>query len=554
MRIILSELQIKKIVNEVLKDEIPSYMSDIIQKRYGNAPNILDKEIPKHTDKIPNVKVQIEDDKMGEELKKDLRDIFTTNLVTQFGKSKMADEIVKRKSLIDFIGLSLSDGDVSYLSPIFIQRNPSINNMAYVLKPLVKLYSKDFLLPTPESNDIENPSFSKNKSGLATFLKVSKKIYPELNDLDVESIITDRHLVGLREPVVNLTKNLNNIQSQTKLYLYITDKPDDKLRMSLSKYYDSCQNLYSGGDEGTTHNIKLLSNVFDVNSKVAYLIYDAPFTDNRGNEHPFTSIARTIIRVNEGGGVMFDRVYPGKMENDFYQIIEDATGLKNEGKDGDKYHYSGITGLPTPYMDKYDLVRKGGQVDDEKIKALINHYELTADDYEFTYGGDEDTIVVRYIDGVDSTYYYKVISNYDMEEKCRDYILNKISDYEQFEDKTITDLIDMGLVSWDSVTNLTRKVDGDKFFNSTYYSTEEFLDGYLKDVYKIENLYDFEEWVNSRGIDMTTWYFQNIDLNKVIKILGGFLEIASHFTKGDIKFYKTSRWGNDGYYMYEFDR
>ena len=554
MRIILSELQIKKIVNEVLKDEIPSYMSDIIQKRYGNAPNILDKEIPKHTDKIPNVKVQIEDDKMGEELKKDLRDIFTTNLVTQFGKSKMADEIVKRKSLVDLIGLSLSDGDVSYLSPIFIQRNPSINNMAYVLKPLVKLYSKDFLLPTPESNDIENPSFSKNKSGLATFLKVSKKIYPELNDLDVDSIITDRHLVGLREPVVNLTKNLNNIQSQTKLYLYITDKPDDKLRMSLSKYYDSCQNLYSGGDEGTTHNIKLLSNVFDVNSKVAYLIYDAPFTDNRGNEHPFTSIARTIIRVNEGGGVMFDRVYPGKMENDFYQIIEDATGLKNEGKDGDKYHYSGITGLPTPYMDKYDLVRKGGQVDDEKIKALINHYELTADDYEFTYGGDEDTIVVRYIDGVDSTYYYKVISNYDMEEKCRDYIINKISDYEQFEDKTITDLIDMGLVSWDSVTNLIRKVDGDKFFNSTYYSTEEFLDGYLKDVYKIENLYDFEEWVNSRGIDMTTWYFQNIDLNKVIKILGGFLEIASHFTKGDIIFYKTSRWGNDGYYMYEFDR
>ena len=554
MRIILSELQIKKIVNEVLKDEIPSYMSDIIQKRYGNAPNILDKEIPKHTDKIPNVKVQIEDDKMGEELKKDLRDIFTTNLVTQFGKSKMADEIVKRKSLVDLIGLSLSDGDVSYLSPIFIQRNPSINNMAYVLKPLVKLYSKDFLLPTPESNDIENPSFSKNKSGLATFLKVSKKIYPELNDLDVDSIITDRHLVGLREPVVNLTKNLNNIQSQTKLYLYITDKPDDKLRMSLSKYYDSCQNLYSGGDEGTTHNIKLLSNVFDVNSKVAYLIYDAPFTDNRGNEHPFTSIARTIIRVNEGGGVMFDRVYPGKMENDFYQIIEDATGLKNEGKDGDKYHYSGITGLPTPYMDKYDLVRKGGQVDDEKIKALINHYELTADDYEFTYGGDEDTIVVRYIDGVDSTYYYKVISNYDMEEKCRDYILNKISDYEQFEDKTITDLIDMGLVSWDSVTNLIRKVDGNKFFNSTYNSSEEFLDGYLKDVYKIENLYDFEEWVNSRGIDMTTWYFQNIDLNKVIKILGGFLEIASHFTKGDIKFYKTSRWGNDGYYMYEFDR
>jgi hypothetical protein len=568
MRIILSELQIKKIVNEVLKDEIPSYMSDIIQKRYGNAPNILNKEIPKHTDKIPNLKVEITNKNLTNSVNNDLVKHFTQNILKQFQDTELYKS-QKNIPIFDLIKKSLGvNVSLDYRDMEFTDVKET--DADYV-KSIAWLYTKEFKLPTPESIDINNPIFSKNKSSFATFLKVSKKIFPELAedivryedvvadytrnskwDYIMDGIINDRVFVGLRQPIVNYLDNVKKLQT-AKLYLYISDKPDDKLRMSISRYYDSCQNLYSGGDEGTTHNKKLLSNVFDVNSKVAYLIYDAPFTDNRGNEHPFTSVARTIIRVNEGGGIMFDRVYPGKMENEFYQIIEDATGLKNEGKDGDIYHYSEITGLPTPYMDKYNLVRKGGQVDDEKIKALINQYKLKADNYEFTYGGDEDTIVVRYIYGVDSTYYYKVISNYDMEEKCRDYVLNRISDYEQFEDKTITDLIDMGLVNWDSVTKLIEKVDN-KFFNSTYYhSSEEFLDGYLKDVYKIENLYDFEELVNSRGIDMPTWYFQNIDLNKVIKILGGFLEIASHFTKGDIKFYKTSRSGGEGYYMYEFD-
>jgi hypothetical protein len=536
MRIILSELQIKKIVNEVLKDEIPSYMSDIIQKRYKNVPDVLDRDVPQHTDKIPNVKVQIEDEKVGEELKKNLRIIFTTNLVTQFGKSKMAEEIVKRKPLIDLMGLSLSDGDVSYLSPQFIQRNPSLNNMAYVLKPMVKLYSKEFLLPTPESNDIENPLFSKNKSGLATFLKVAKKIYPELNDLDVESIITDRHLVGLRDPVVNLTKNLNNIQSQTKLYLYITDKPDDKLRMSLSKYYDSCQNLYSGGDVGTSHNKRLLSNVFDVNSKVAYLIYDAPFTDNKGNEHPFTSIARTIIRVGKKGGIMFDRVYPGNMEKEFYSIIEDKTGLINTGNEGDTYHFHGEKRIPSPYMDKYKLKNTNNSEylgDNPKVQALGQVVTFDIDDVEEM---GEDSF------RVDGEHWQ--VETYDVAlEKTKDFLYDTFSD---INDGPLDKLIYNDIFGRHTQPILDLlKIDEDYLEDMGYAFTKEGLIQYLDEFgYKtLDNL------LNLQGAN-ANWLYNSIDMDNYIKYFGGEFEAMKFaLAREDGQIHEV-----DKYYIYTIGR
>ena len=510
MKIILSESQIKKIVDEALKDEIPSYMSDIIQKRYKNVPDVLDRDVPQHTDKIPNVRVLVDDDKIGEELKRDLRTIFTTNLVTQFGKSKMAEEIVKRKPLIDLMGLSLNDGDVSYLSPLFIERNPSLNNIAYVLKPMVKLYSKEFLLPTPESNDIESPSFGKNKSGLATFLKVAKKIYPELNDLDVESIITDRHLVGLRDPVVNLTKNLNNIQSQTKLYLYITDKPDDKLRMSLSKYYDSCQNLYSGGDEGTQWNKRLLSNVFDPNSKVAYLIYNSPFTDNRGNEHPFTSIARTIIRVGKQGGIMFDRVYPGNMEKEFYSIIEDKTGLINTGNSGDIYHFKGEEGIPSPYMDKYKLKNTGDSAylgDNPRLQALSQVIDFNLNDVKINNESNFE------VDG----YSWLVLTYDEAIEDTKDYIHDAFFDLNY--ETTMEKLIDYNVFgrSAESIFDL---FDEDNF---NEIGIEWSKDGIIEYLNEYQDIKTFAEFYKTYNLNQA-WIYNNVDMDEYFDYFGGEFE------------------------------
>ena len=551
MRIILSELQIKKIVNEVLKDEIPSYMSDIIKKRYTNAPNILDTEIPKHTDMIPNVKTEIEDEKLSQRIKTNIVQHFNMNVVAQYKLSNIAKELDNNQALLFLICHSMGDNNMMLAAPT---NGLSIARTPYgTIQSISKLYTKDFLLPTPQSTDISKPVFSKNKSGIATFLKVSKKIFPELKNIDVDSLISDKRFVGLRDPIVNYHTNLDKLLEETKLYLYITDKPDDKLRMSISSFYDSCQNIYSGGDTGNTYNKKLLSNVFDVNSKVAYLIFDVPFTDNMGNEHPFSSIARTIIRVKDKNSVMFDKVYPTDMEEQFYSIIEDVTGLKNEGEDGDVYNYEGYGGLPNPYMDKYELKTVRNRViDDEKINALVKYFDLTPKNYEITYGEDDNTIKLE--DNGGYSKYYKVISRYDMEEKCRDYLLHDITEYIDFQTKTITDLEEMGLVSWDSIMNLIKRIDGDRFEKSTHYSTEEFLDGYLKDTYGIETLKDFENWVNESVVDLTTWYFHNLDIDKVIKIVGGYKQIIRDMYRnidGSVGF---ANWTSGGYYIFKMKR
>jgi len=53
MRIQLTNDQYRNL-QEALGDEIPDYMKDIIQKRYKG--DYLGKDVPQHTDKIPNVK------------------------------------------------------------------------------------------------------------------------------------------------------------------------------------------------------------------------------------------------------------------------------------------------------------------------------------------------------------------------------------------------------------------------------------------------------------------------------------------------------------------
>ena len=77
-------------------------------------------------------------------------------------------------------------------------------------------------------------------------LKIVKKVFGDvelnynwstkpLKNINVDEIINDKRFVGLRDPIINYQVNLKKIQD-TKLYLYITDKPDDKLRLSISKY------------------------------------------------------------------------------------------------------------------------------------------------------------------------------------------------------------------------------------------------------------------------------------------------------------------------------
>ena len=527
MKIILTESQIQ-FITEVLKDEIPSYMSDIIKKRYQSVPDILDRDIPKHTDKIPNVKVEITDENLNQKIKNDLVNHFSENIISQYELSNIAKLIKENNDFYRLLDESAEDVNLANISPRYIRHSSedTIESIGY-------LYSKEFKLPTTQSTDIKKPIFGKNKSGIATLLKVSKKLFTELKDLDVESLINDKRLVGLREPIINYHTNLDKLLEQTKLYLYITDKPDDKLRMSISKYYDSCQNLYTGNEQGTQYNKKLLANVFDPNSKVAYLIYNVPFTDSRGNQHPFTSIARTIIRVNENGNTLFDRVYPSDIEEVFFKIIEEKTGLKNTGKPGDTYHYSKVKGLPQPYMDKYSIktINKGDfELEDEpKVQAL--QYALSVNIDEIEEVSDDEFIV----DGEK----YNVDDYATAIEKTRDWLLDTFDDVHS--ETKLYDLIRFKVFSTDCISELYGLND-DTLEEMGYGTDADALMEYLND----SGITLFKDLTTIKNPEM--WIRGNLNLDALIEYWGGEWECMNFVLARDGNLYE-----HNGYYVYKVD-
>lgn len=492
MKIKLTEIQINKLLNEALGDDIPPYMRDIIQKRYKDSEKYLKMDIPKHTEVIPNIKVEVEDQNITNKTISELVNYFSDNIITQFKKSQVYRVLTKNTHLSNLVTDSLGFNPVD-----------SYGDNRQQIKKLTFLYSKDFRLPVGKDNQLIEPQFSNNKSGIATFLKISSKTFPELNDVNIDSIINDKHFVGLRDPIINYQTNLKRI-TDAKLYLYITDKADDKLRMSISLFYDSCQNLYSGGDVGTQYNKKLLSNVFDENSKVAYLMFDSPFRDKNGNSHPFSSIARTIIRVNDQGKTIFDRVYPGDMEDIFYSIIEDKTGLENVGEKGDVYHYKGI-GLPTPYMDKYKIKNVGEKnyTDNVRIEALMTVTDFNPKDFEeisdtqFSFDGET----------------WEVLTYDEAIERTIDNLRDSFNDY--FHGTKIQIIIDNDIITRETLMDLF-EIDED------YLEEEGWeLDEFIGQAMGIEDMSDFDKYLQRRTKRTWGWYHDNVNIEGLIEYFGG---------------------------------
>jgi hypothetical protein len=75
------------------------------------------------------------------------------------------------------------------------------------------------------------------------------------------------------------------------IFLKISHNPKDILNMSISKFYSSCQHLYSGG-----YSDRVLANVFDPNSIPAFLIFETPifWEGEKISEH--LPLSRMIIR------------------------------------------------------------------------------------------------------------------------------------------------------------------------------------------------------------------------------------------------------------------
>jgi hypothetical protein len=532
MRIQLTNSQIQYL-QEALGDDIPNYMKDIIQKRYKG--DYLSKDIPQHTDKIPNVKMEVKNDEIVDYASNQLVKSMTDKLVEQMKKSEIWMEYFSFTSYTPDPLYSIINESIPNLGKM----ETHLNNQ--IISKYSWFYSKEFRLPDSRLNDdstlkygegvntrglpkinTDNVKWSNNKTGISSFLTAIKRVFPEtFGYLNVGEIIRDKHFVGLREPIINYQQNIKKI-GQYPLYLYITDKPDDKLRMSVSQFYDSCQNIYTGGEPGTQWNKKLLSNVFDKNSKVAYLIYDKPYKDTKGNEHPITSIARCILRVNKDGGVMFDKVYPSNLEETFYNIITESTGIENVGKPDDTYDYENVDGLPAPYMDKYKIKTSGG-TNEDKINVLMTALNVERRNIDVI---DDERFNVRNRREENTKYIiedYVVIVFDEAVERSRDIMRDdfvEIFGKEEVDD-LYWDIIDPYLFIEGSGNDLEYD---DYVRNGANSGPEDFI----SDILNIKTVYDMEDYLKKNKINSHQWFSEEIDMGGIINRYGGEEQFLRH--------------------------
>ena len=537
MKILISEHQYKSLVKEsknlqeVLADDIPDYMKDIIQKRYKG--DYLNREVPKHTDKIPNVNMEIKNEEIVDFASTQLIRSMTDKLVEQLRKSEIWKQYNNNPR-----GYSFIDGPLKVIMGSSIPSMEMIEDTssAGTLLKYTWFYSKAFRLPDSRLNNEstindgvkggydytitgDKIKWSNNTTGLPGFLSAIKKIFPEtFGYLNVDKIIRDKHYVGLREPIINYQQNIQKI-GQYSLHLYITDKPDDKLRMSVSQFYDSCQNIYTGGEPGTQWNKKLLSNVFDVNSKVAYLIYNKPYKDTKGNEHPYTSIARTILRVNKEGGVMFDKVYPTNLQDVFYRIITESTGIENVGKDNDTYDYESVDGLPAPYMDKYRL-KTTGVNNESKINALIAALDVDLHNVDVI---DDERINVRNRNESGTRYIvedYVVITFDEAVERSSDIMRDDF--IEIYGGHEVIEVLSGIVDGWDFLQVFDVEEEYHDYVNKKQEEEDESnIPDFLSEVYGVDTVYDMEEILKKNKVNAQQWFSGNIEMDEIVERHGG---------------------------------
>jgi hypothetical protein len=141
MRIQLTNSQYRNL-QEALGDDIPGYMKDIIQKRYKG--DFLSKDVPQHTDKIPNVKMEIKNDEVVD---------FASKMLIKSFTDKLAEQIKKSKIWQKYYTFTSYTPDPLY--SIINQSIPSLSTRkdSQIIPTFTFFYSKEFRLPDSRLND-----------------------------------------------------------------------------------------------------------------------------------------------------------------------------------------------------------------------------------------------------------------------------------------------------------------------------------------------------------------------------------------------------------------
>jgi hypothetical protein len=386
-----------RFINEAkIGDVINAEQASRVKEKWG--AKFLDYEEVEPTDKIKQGRWKLSEEDKNEVLNAFFSSGRTKVDIAEVQKSfsSIPDKFVEimNLSLGNIASINANNKGLERAKEVlqeFDIKNPSIDEMVAIFEPVFRKLSnetsKNEMIqkdedgrpvmgedgrPIKVAKEIGYPVFEKNFINLFSFAQNYNTYYPE-NQVDV-TIFDNTSLAN----ITNLAKEDINSDYKTSfkifgrdIYLSISHNPKDILNMSISKFYTSCQHLYSG-----MYSTQVLSNVFDPNSIPAFLVFDTPIYNGDKMISEQLPLSRMIIRNIEGFDnkaeteIFFDRAYPDRMKEGLYgdvfgEIVTKYTGMKQtENVSRRTYTYTpdiaaqDIEDVATPYMDRMELKKE----------------------------------------------------------------------------------------------------------------------------------------------------------------------------------------------------
>ena len=380
-----------------IKDVVLKKQAQAIRSEWG--AKFLDYEEITPTENIKQGRWKLSE----EDKTKALNAFFSTNRQTDVKEAQNVFAGLPDK-FAEIISLSLADLDkldpkgnkglerAKEVLQEFDIKNPSIDEMVAIFEPVFRKLdpataaAEEILFhvvdgrqvpvmgedgrPQRVPKEVGKPVFSKNLVNIHSMVADFNKYYSAGLD---ENLFYEKNIAS----IVNLAKDDVNSEFKTSfrifgkdMYLNITHNPKDILNMSISKYYSSCQHLYTG-----MYKKQVIGNVFDPNSIPAFLEFDTPIYNGEDLISERMPLARMIIRNIEGFDtsgkpvIFFDRAYPDRMKDGSYgdvfgEIVEKYSGNIKTKENIGTYTYTpdidpeDLKGISDPYMDRMQLLKK----------------------------------------------------------------------------------------------------------------------------------------------------------------------------------------------------
>lgn len=369
----LNEAKIKDVILPRQAKEVASEWSE----------KYLEYEEVEPTNKIKQGKWKLSE----EDKNKVLNAFFDTNLEEVFGVFKNLDDKFA-DVLKDSIDTSLfKGGDKEKYETIlkdFNPKNPTIDQITLIYEPVFRKLSinetkgEEYVMKDDDGRPVKDeegkivkakkekgaPMFEKNLVNIRTFVDSYNRCYEDSRvDSDDFYKRSINNLINLSSENHNTSYKIDFEIFNRDLYLSIKHSARDILNMSISKFYSSCQHLYSGGYRG-----QLLGNVFDPNSIPAFLIFDTPIFWKDEIISDFLPLSRMMIRnietfdENNETKLFFDRAYPDRMKDVFDEIVPKYSDNIMDDSFNSRYPEYLFTpdvdmedNIRQPYMDKLGI-------------------------------------------------------------------------------------------------------------------------------------------------------------------------------------------------------